>query len=95
MTTHDADARALVALYAERVALTKAMAESAQPTGVMADAVLAKGAELDAACERFRRRYYPHRHRVAVGLYAVFSVSRTGQARQILDLSDEYREAVR
>lgn len=70
----------LIALYDERVALTHAMAEHPHPTGAMAQAVLDKGAELDAACEAFRRRYYPRKHRVVVGLRTVMTVSRTGRS---------------
>lgn len=75
--SHDAAAAALVALYDERIALTRAMAEHPRPTGAMAQGVLDKGAELDAACEGFRRRYYPRRHRVIVGLRRVVTCSRT------------------
>lgn len=74
------DARTLIALYDERIALTKAMAQHQYPTGAMAQAVLDKGAELDAACEAFRRRYYPRKHRVCVGLRTVMAVSRTGRS---------------
>jgi hypothetical protein len=70
----------LVALYDERVALTHAMANHPHPTGAMAQAVIDKGAELDAACEAFRRRHYPRKHRVCVGLRAVMAVSRTGRS---------------
>lgn len=73
-------ARQLVALYDERIALTKAMAQAERPTGAMAQAVLDKGAELDAACEAFRRRYYPRKHRVIVGLWTVMAVSKTGRS---------------
>ena len=78
--TERTDALALVALYDERIALTKAMAEHPQPTGAMAQAVLNKGRELDEACEAFRRRYYPRRHRVIVGLGIVMTVSRSGRS---------------
>lgn len=74
------EAAALVALYDERVALTQAMADHPHPTGPMARAVLDKGAELDAACETFRRRHYPRNHRVVVGLRTVMAVSRTGRS---------------
>lgn len=74
------DAAALVALYDERVALTRAMAAHPAPTGAMAQVVLDKGAELDAACEAFRRRHYPRKHRVVVGLRTVMAVSRTGRS---------------
>ena len=78
--TERTDALALVALYDERIALTKAMAEHPRPTGVMADRALAKARELEAACEAFRRRYYPRRHRVIVGLGIVMTVSRSGRS---------------
>ena len=84
--TEQADARALVALYDERVALTHAMANHPRPTGAMAQAILDKGAELDAACEEFRRRYYPRKHRVIVGLRTVMAVSRT--ARSVVTVYD-------
>ena len=75
-----AEAAALIALYDERIAMTKAMAQHPHPTGAMAQAVLDKGAELDAACEAFRRRYYPRKHRVLVGLRTVMAASRTGRS---------------
>lgn len=74
------EARALVALYDERIALTRAMADDPHPTGAMAQAVLDKGAELDAACGEFRRRHFPRRHRVIVGLRTVMAVSRTASS---------------
>lgn len=80
------EAAALVALYDERVALTKAMANHPQPTGAMAQAIMDKGAELDAACESFRRRHFPRRHRVVVGARTVMAVSRT--ARSIVTVYD-------
>lgn len=76
----DTEARELVALYDERIALTREMARHPHPTGAMAQAVLDKGAELDAACEAFRRRHYPRRHRVIVGLRTVMAASRTGRS---------------
>lgn len=79
-------ARALVALYDERIALTHAMANHPQPTGAMAQEVLDKGAELDEACEAFRRRYYPRKHRVLVGLRTVMAASRT--ARSVVTIYD-------
>lgn len=78
--TPTTEAAALVALYDERVALTRAMANHPAPTGAMAQAVLDKGAELDTACEAFRRRHYPHKHRVIVGLRTVMAVSRAGRS---------------
>ena len=84
--TRTTEAAALVALYDERVALTKAMANHPRPTGAMAQAVMDKGAELDAACEAFRRRHYPRRHRVIVGARIVLAVSRT--ARSIVTVYD-------
>ena len=86
MSAEQAAARALVALYDERVAMTAAMARHPHPTGAMAQAILDKGAELDAACEVFRRRYYPRRHRVIVGARTVMAVSRT--ARSIVTVYD-------
>jgi hypothetical protein len=77
-------ARHLVALYEERVALTKAMAEHPSPTGAMAQEVLDKGSELDHACEDFRRIYYPRRHRVLVGLSQVMTTSRNGRNAQLI-----------
>lgn len=74
--TEREQARGLVALYDERIALTHAMATHPRPTGAMAQAVLDKGAELEAACEAFRRAYYPRRFQVIVGLRRVLAVSR-------------------
>ena len=90
----DQEARALVGLYAERVAATKAFADADSPTAAQADHVIALGDRLDEACEAFRLRHYPDRARVAVGLYAVFTVSATGRSiRNVLDLFDEYHGA--
>lgn len=83
-------AKALVALYDERVALTKAMAEHERPTGAMVDEIFAKDDELTAACEDFRRRYYPRRHRVFVGLSTVMACSKTG--RSVLTIFDGWRD---
>lgn len=80
MSAMQSDAQHLVALYDERIALTHAMANHPQPTGAMAQAVLDKGRELDEACEAFRRRHYPRRHRVIVGLRTVMAVSKTGRS---------------
>lgn len=86
MTTRDPATTAadLVKLYDRRVELARAFAQAPRPTGVMADAVLAAGEELDAACERFRRDYYPRRHRVIVGLRYVMVVSKTGRSREVV-----------
>ena len=48
-----------------------------QPTGAMAQAIFDKDYELTAACEQFRRRYYPRRHQVFVGLRTVLVASKT------------------
>lgn len=80
MTAERVAAKDLVRLYDERVALTKAMAQHPSPTGAMAQAVLDKGDELDVACERFRRRFYPRKHRVLVGLRTVMTASRTARS---------------
>lgn len=91
----DAASRRLVELYAERVRLTRLMAAAQSPTRQDAEAVLDAGRALDKACEAFRVRFYPRRHRVAVGLYAVFTASRTGASVEtVLDLADEYLPAV-
>jgi hypothetical protein len=76
-TEREQEARRLVDLYDERIRLTHEMAQSERPTGAMAQAVLDKGAELDRACEAFRRRYYPRRHQVIVGLRTVMVASKT------------------
>lgn len=93
MTTELDDARNLVRLYDEQCRMTSDLASDKEHiTGARIDAVLTKGAELTAACEAFRRRYYPRRGRVIVGLWAVSTVSKTGRsARMVLDLFDEYR----
>jgi hypothetical protein len=75
-----AEARSLVALYDERVAMTHEMANHPHPTGAMAQAIMDKGAELDAACEKFRRAYYPRKFRVIVGLRTVMWTSRTNRS---------------
>jgi len=79
------EATHLLALYDERVALAKAFAVSDRPTGAMAEAVMAKGAELDARCEAFRRKHYPRRYRVLAVQGMVFSVSFTGRTSPIYD----------
>lgn len=82
----EAEARALVALYAERRELTAQLARSERPTGVMVQAVLDKGDELDAACEAFRRHYFPRSGRVCVGLYSVLVSSPKGaRVRTVFD----------
>lgn len=77
-------AASLVSLYRQRVALTHEMAVHPAPTAAMADVVLAKGEELDEACESFRRQFYPKQHRVFVGLGQVWSSSRTGRSSTLL-----------
>lgn len=78
--TETEEARNLVALYTERRRMTAEMANHPRPTGAMAQAVLDKGAELDAACEAFRRKHYPRKFRVVVGGYAVLWTSRTNRS---------------
>ncbi len=93
-TEHDAQARQLVEMYDRRVRLTKQMANNPGPTGADADVVLSAGDDLDAACERFRRQFYPRRHRVSVGLWAVFTSSKTGASvHTVVDLFDEFANA--
>lgn len=90
------EARRLVELYAERRDLTAAMARHDRPTGAMAQAVLDKGAELDAACEQFRQRFYPRSGRVFVGLYSVLVASPAGRRhRTVYDGFAEFTEAAR
>lgn len=74
----------LVSLYDERRAMTKALAEHERPTGAMAQAVMAKGDELDAACEAYRRKHYPRRHRLFVAGRQVWRVSRTGRVAELI-----------
>lgn len=81
--SHDDEARALVMLYDERVELTRQMARAERLTGAMAEAAIAKGAELDAACEAFRRKHYPRRFRVFSAGGEVLTVSRTGRVRHV------------
>lgn len=76
----DTDAAALVALYDERIAMTKAFAADPWPNGDMVREILDKGDELDTACEDFRRRYYPRAHRIVVGLRTVMATSATGSS---------------
>ncbi|HEX6514795.1 MAG TPA: hypothetical protein VF049_04430 [Nocardioidaceae bacterium] len=71
-------------LYAERLALTRDLAHAERPTGKDAQAVLDKGAELDAACEVFRRRFYPRSGRAVVGLYAVMVSSPGGRRTRLV-----------
>ena len=88
---HRAAAAALVALYAERVAAAKSLSNNSRPTAADVEHVLHLGDRLDEQCEAFRRRYYPRRHRVVVGLYAVIVASRTLRSTEtVLDLFDEY-----
>lgn len=76
----DTAAAALVALYDERIAMTKAFASDPWATSDMVRDILDKGRELDAACEDFRRRYYPRAHRIIVGLRTVMAASATGSS---------------
>lgn len=80
-----AEAAHLLALYDERVKLAKQFADHDRPTGAMANAVMAKGAELDTQCEAFRRKHYPRRYRVLAVQGMVFSVSFTGRTSPIFD----------
>ena len=85
----EAAARVLVELYVERCDVAGALARVGRPTGAMAEACMAKGRELDEACEEFRRRFYPRRHRVVSAGYSVMVVSRAARSVDVvLDLSD-------
>lgn len=88
--SHDDEARRLVALYDERCRMVSAMARAEHPTGAMAVAVMAKGDELNAACETFRRRHYPRRSEVFVGLWAVMVASKT--RRRVETVFDGYAD---
>ena len=86
-----ADARGLVELYDRRCDLAHALATSTAPTGALAQAVLDKGRELDAACEEFRKTYYPRKAECFVGLWSVVVASPTRRSVvTVLDLADEY-----
>ena len=92
--SRDDEARTLVALYDERCRMASAMARAEHPDGAMAEGVLAKGVELDTACEAFRRKHYPRRAEVFVGLWAVVVASPSRRrVMTVLDLFDEYRQA--
>lgn len=92
--SHDDEARALVALYDERCRMASELARAERPTGAMAEAVMAKGDELNAACEAFRRRHYPRRAEVFVGLWSVMVASPSRRrVTTALDLFSEYRQA--
>lgn len=83
-----AEAEVLVGLYDERVEMTRALAAHPRPTGAMAELVMAKGAELNAACEVFRRKHFPRRHRIVAAGSSVFTVSVTGRTTTIFDRAD-------
>lgn len=87
MSDHDADAAHLVELYDAKWAIVheNAMRPSSGPdrlTGAHLDAVLEAGRVQDEACEAFRRRYYPRRAQVCVGLRMVFTRSASGRSVQ-------------
>jgi hypothetical protein len=86
------EAARLIERYDERIRLTQRNAEANERdelTGAMVDEVLDIGHQLDAACEAFRRRHFPHRRRVAVGLWQVF-VTYRNEHQSVLDLSSHY-----
>ena len=90
---HD-DAVRLVELYDERVQLTHRNARSEHLTSPMVLEVCAVGDRLDEACEAFRRRHFPRRGRVCVGLWTVMTVSPTGRRTHVvLDLFSRYQPA--
>lgn len=85
----EADARALVDLYAARRDAVSLMA--AHPSATHAEAALAAGDALDVARETFRRRHFPRRAEVVVAGYGVYLCSRTrSRVELVLDLHDEY-----
>lgn len=93
--SRDDEARALVALYDERCRLNHDLATAERPSGAMVDAILSKAAELDAACEEFRRCHFPRRYEVFVGLWSVMVRSKGVRSTvTVLDLFDEYRTEV-
>lgn len=85
LTSEAEEATRLLDLHDQRVALAKSFADHDRPTGAMAAAVMAKGAELDAECEAFRRKHYPRRYRILAVQGTVFSVSFTGRTSPIYD----------
>lgn len=93
--SHDDEARALMTLYDERVELTRQMSRAEQLTGAMVEAAIAKGDELDAACEAFRRKHYPRRFRVVSSGGEVFTVSRTGRVKMVVVSAAARRAACR
>ncbi|MBD3785261.1 MAG: hypothetical protein IE926_20335 [Micrococcales bacterium] len=89
---HDTAARALIALYDQRCRLVSALAHADHPSAAMVQDCLAKGDELDTACEAFRRSFYPRHAEVFVGLWAVCAASPTRRSiTTVLDLWSEYR----
>ena len=99
--TIESDARRVIELYDERCRLSASFARADHPTGRMADEILAKGVEIDAACEAMRVRYVPDAQRVAVGLWSVFVIPANyaeddaAEPIRVLDLFDEYEAAHR
>lgn len=89
---HDAAGRALVVLYDERCNLAAAMADAPHlGAGELVKAAIAKGAELDEACEKFRATYYPRHASCFVGLWSVIVASpRRNKVTTVLDLFAEY-----
>lgn len=86
-----AEARALVALYAERIDAASRLAALADPTLADVELVLDAGRRLDEQREVFRRRHFPRRAEVLVAGYAVYVCSATRRnVETLLDLHHEY-----
>ncbi|MDE9364545.1 hypothetical protein PZ938_02925 [Luteipulveratus sp. YIM 133132] len=75
---HDEAASYLVDLYADRVEMARQLRQQVDLTGADASRVTDHGEHLDAACEEFRRAFYPRAGRVCVGLYDVLVASKAG-----------------
>lgn len=80
---HDTAAAELVTLYDEKwaiIARNARLAEDNELRGVDVDDAFTADLVLDAACARFKAKFYPRRAgRVVVGLRTVFLLHKRGQ----------------
>ena len=87
VTTHDADAAHLVELYDAMWRIHHVNARRADEstlTGAHIGAALKAGDVLDEACEEFRRRFYPRRARVFVGLRQVMTAGASNRGVRVV-----------
>lgn len=79
----DAAARAICAdreaWYVSLRELNTAM-EKGQATGAMADALIAREADITARVEQLRRAHFPRAHRLVISMGSAITVSRTGRS---------------